>query len=47
MTYLKTQVKVRNADKFHELCDYLEKHQCEVISYDKRRRIGNRLAVAG
>lgn len=40
LRYLRTQVKVRNADKFQELCGYLEKHQAEIINYDQRRSIG-------
>lgn len=40
LQYLKTQVKVRNADKFQELCGYLEKHQSEIINYEQRRKIG-------
>ncbi len=40
LTYLKTQVKVRNADKFQELCGYLEKHQSEIINDDQRCKTG-------
>ncbi len=40
LRYLETQVKVRNADKFQELCGYLEKHQSEIINYDQRRKTG-------
>jgi hypothetical protein len=40
LTYLKAQVTVRNADKFQELCGYLEKHQAEIINYEQRRSIG-------
>lgn len=40
LQYLNTQVKVRNADKFQELCGYLDKHQNEIIDYDQRRKTG-------
>jgi len=37
---LKTQVKVRNQQKWSELIGYLEKHHSEIINYNQRRRVG-------
>jgi hypothetical protein len=40
ITYLNTQVKVRNPEKQQELLTYLEKHQAEIIDYERRRQAG-------
>jgi hypothetical protein len=40
LTYLQTQVKVRNPDKLQELLGYLEKHRLEIIDYERRRKAG-------
>lgn len=40
LEYLKTQVKVRNQEKWSELIGYLEKHHSEIINYNRRRRVG-------
>lgn len=40
LEYLKTQVAVRNQDKWSELIGYLEKHQMEIINYNRRRLVG-------
>ncbi len=38
--YLRTQVTVRNQEKWSELIGYLEKHQSEIINYNCRRCAG-------
>jgi hypothetical protein len=38
--YLKTHVKARNPEKLQELLGYLEKHQHEIIDYERRRKAG-------
>jgi hypothetical protein len=40
ITYLQTEVNVRNADKHQELIGYLEKHQHEIINYGTRQAAG-------
>lgn len=40
LTYLRTQVQARKPDKLQELLGYLEKHQHEIIDYDRRRKTG-------
>jgi len=40
LEYLKQQVNAKNLDKWHELISYLEKHQLEIINYDRRSRAG-------
>ena len=40
LEYLKTQVKVRNQEKWLELIGYLEKHQSEIINYNRRHLVG-------
>jgi len=33
-------VRVRNPEKWSELIGYLEKHQSEIINYNRRRLVG-------
>ena len=40
LDYLRTQVAVRNQEKWAELIGYLEKHHSEIINYNRRRRAG-------
>jgi len=40
LDYLRTQVRVRNLEKWSELIGYLEKHQSEIINYNRRRLVG-------
>ena len=40
LSYLKTEVVVRNAVKHAELIGYLEKHQHEIIDYGARQAVG-------
>lgn len=40
LTYLQTQVPVRNQTKFEELLTYLRKHTAEIINYEKRQLAG-------
>lgn len=37
---LRNHVVVRNQDKWQELINYLEKHQPEIINYNRRSRAG-------
>lgn len=38
--YFKYSVNTKNQDKWQELIGYLEKHQPEIINYNRRRRAG-------
>ena len=40
LNYLRTVVKAKNPDKLSELIGYLEKHQSEIIDYQRRQRSG-------
>jgi len=40
LEYLQHQVIAKNQDKLHELIGYLEKHQQEIIDYNRRSRAG-------
>ena len=40
LPYLRTQVSARNAEKLKELIGYLEKHQGEIIDYERRQKAG-------
>jgi hypothetical protein len=40
LEYLKHQIIVKNQDKCQELIDYLDKHQSEIINYNRRRQAG-------
>jgi len=40
INYLKTEVKTKNEVKLKELIGYLEKHQGEIINYEKRKKAG-------
>ncbi len=40
LKYLRTQVRVRHQEKWSELIGYLEKHQSEIINYNRRRLVG-------
>jgi hypothetical protein len=40
LVYLHTQVQPRNEEKLAELVGYLEKHQTEIIDYERRKQAG-------
>ena len=40
LAYLKTEVNPRREDKWKELIRYIEKHQSEIINYNRRSRSG-------
>lgn len=40
LNYLKTVVKTRNPEKLSELIGYIEKHQSEIIDYQRRQQSG-------
>lgn len=40
LEYLRTQVTVKNQEHWSELFSYLEKHQSEIIYYNRRRLAG-------
>lgn len=40
LTYLRTQVNSKNPEKLSELIGYLEKHQSEIIDYQRRQQAG-------
>jgi hypothetical protein len=40
LDYLNNQVKARNPKKLEELIGYLEKHQDEIIDYQRRQQVG-------
>ncbi len=40
LEYLRTQVTVKNQEKWSELVGYLKKHHAEIINYNRRRRAG-------
>jgi hypothetical protein len=40
ITYLNSQVNIRNPEKHQELLSYLEKHQSEIIDYQRRSQTG-------
>lgn len=40
LEYLRNHVVVKNQDKWQELIGYLEKHQLEIIDYNRRSRAG-------
>ena len=40
LEYLRNHVAVKNQDKWQELINYLEKHQAEIINYNRRSRAG-------
>jgi hypothetical protein len=41
LAYLKTKVEAKNEEKLQELIMYIEKHQEEIIDYDKRKKAGS------
>jgi hypothetical protein len=43
LDYLKNHTVVKTQDKWQELISYLEKHQLEIINYNRRSRVGNKL----
>jgi hypothetical protein len=43
LNYLKTQVIARNEGKLQELITYIEKHQEEIIDYDRRKEAGKEI----
>jgi hypothetical protein len=40
LDYLKTVVKTKNPEKLSELIGYIEKHQPEIINYQRRQQVG-------
>lgn len=40
LQYLRTEVRAKNEAKLQELLGYLEKHQSEIIDYERRQRVG-------
>ena len=40
INYLRQQVTPRNREKWQELLTYLEKHQLEIINYERRTQVG-------
>lgn len=40
INYLRQQVTPRNREKWQELLTYLEKHQSEIINYERRAQVG-------
>ena len=40
LTYLRSQVIPRNREKWQELITYVEKHQHEIVDYERRRQAG-------
>jgi hypothetical protein len=40
MNYLSSQIKTRNQQKLDELKTYLNKHQSEIIDYERRQKAG-------
>jgi hypothetical protein len=40
LTYLQSQVIPRNREKWQELITYVEKHQHEIVDYERRRQAG-------
>lgn len=43
LDYLKTKVKAKNEGKLQELIGYIEKHQEEIIDYDRRKKVGKQI----
>lgn len=43
INYLRQQVTPRNREKWQELLTYLEKHQSEIINYERRAQVGKSL----
>jgi hypothetical protein len=40
LDYLNTKVKAKNEEKLQELIGYIEKHQEEIVDYDRRKKAG-------
>lgn len=40
LRYLQHEVPTKNADRLAALCTYVEKHQAEIIDYERRQRAG-------
>ena len=45
LVYLKTTVKAKNPEKLQKLMTYIEKHQKEIIDYDKRKKAGKQIGL--
>jgi len=43
LDYLNTKVKAKNKEKLQGLIGYIEKHQEEIIDYDRRKKAGKKL----
>lgn len=40
LSYLQSEVPTKNAERLAALCTYVEKHQAEIIDYERRQRAG-------
>lgn len=38
--YLQNQVQAKNREKLQELIGYLQKHQAEIVDYERRQQVG-------
>lgn len=45
LDYLKTKVKAKNEEKRQKLIGYIEKHQEEIIDYDRRKKVGKEVGL--
>ena len=45
LDYLKNSVEAKNEAKLQELITYIEKHQEEIIDYDKRKKVGKKVGL--
>jgi cell fate (sporulation/competence/biofilm development) regulator YmcA (YheA/YmcA/DUF963 family) len=45
LDYLRSKVKAKNKEKLQELIGYIEKHQKEIIDYDRRKKAGKEVGV--
>jgi hypothetical protein len=45
LDYLNTKVKAKNKEKLQGLIGYIEKHQEEIIDYDRRKKAGKKVGL--
>jgi hypothetical protein len=45
LDYLNTKVKAKNEEKLQKLIGYIEKHQEEIIDYDRRKKAGKKVGL--
>ncbi|EDN66591.1 hypothetical protein BGP_2294 [Beggiatoa sp. PS] len=45
LNYLRTKIKAKNKEKLQELMTYIEKHQEEIIDYDRRKKAGKEVGL--